>query len=229
MKHLLISLFLLITVSSFAQTFKVGLTPFTELKITRGIQATLVQSDAKELSFEVKGVSKSDVIIEQDYDRLYIKIKTKALWESMDQFNWWVKVTVPYQNLTSIDVSTGAIITSDDIVILDNLSIENKMGGEVDLEVKITKLSIGTSMGSTNKLRGQAKNVTIDASMGAKVLAFGLESKYNTVESSMGSLVAVSCDFEFDGSATLGGGIEVRGNPEKAFKSESTGGWITVY
>ncbi len=100
------------------------------------------------------------------------------------------------------------------------------MGAEVDLELKVIKLSIDTSMGSVTRLSGLAKDVNIDANMGAVVKAFDLKSKYSTVESNMGSVVSVSCDFEFDGSASMGGEIKVHGNPEKSFISESMGGYI---
>ncbi len=123
MKHLLSALFVLLALNSFGQTFKKDLKPFTELKITRGIQANLVHSDATELSFEVKGVNKSDVIIEQDNNRLYIKVKSKALWETMQERSWWVKVTIPYQKIETIDISTGARIESDGVLEADNLLI----------------------------------------------------------------------------------------------------------
>ncbi len=229
MKHLLSTLFILVSLSSFGQTFKKDLKPFTELKVTRGIQATLVYSTDAELSFDVRGLSKSDIIIEQDHGRLYIKVRTKGLWELMEENKWWVKVSIPYQKLESIEITTGAVIKADNVIELDHLLIENKMGAEVELELKVVKLKVDTSMGSISRLSGLAKNVDIDASMGAEVHAYGLKSKYSTVESSMGAVVSVSCDYEFDGSASMGGEIEVRGNPEKAFKSETMGGWISVY
>ncbi len=229
MKHLLSTLFVLLALNSVGQTFKKDLKPFTELKITRGIEATLVYSTDDELSFDVHGLSKSDIIIEQDHDRLYIKVRTKGLWELMEENRWWVKVRIPYQKLESIEVTTGATIKADNVIELDHLLIENKMGAEVDFELKVVKLTLDTSMGSISRLSGLAKNVDIDANMGAVVHAYGLKSKYSTVESSMGAVVSVSCDFEFDGSASMGGEIEVRGNPEKAFRSETMGGWISLY
>ncbi len=228
MKHLLSALFVLLALASNGQTFKKDLKPFTELKISRGIEATLVHSDAQELSFEVKGVSKSDIIIEQDNGRLYIKVKTKALWESMQEFDWWVKVTIPYQKIEMIDLTTGASVKSAGVIESSNLFIKNKMGAEADLELKVAKLSVDTSMGSTTKLEGMAKEVHIDANMGAVVRAFNLKSKYNTVESNMGAVVSVNCDFEFDGSASMGGTIKLKGSPEKMFMSETLGAYIVI-
>ncbi len=229
MKSLFSTLLIALSITSFGQSFKKDLKPFTELKVTRGIQAILVHSDVAELSFEVKGVSKSDIIIEQDHHRLYIKVKSKALWETMQEFNWWVKVTIPYQTLESIDVSTGVRLESDGVLEANDLLIKNKIGAEVDLEVKVIKLTLDTSMGSVTKLGGLAKEVAIDANMGAIVKAFDLKSKYSTIESNMGAVVSVTCDFEFDGSASMGGEIRVKGDPEKSFESETMGGYIRSY
>ncbi len=228
MKHLLSALFVLLALTSIGQTFKKDLKPFIELKIARGIEATLVHSDAKELSFDVKGISKNDIIIEQDNNRLYIKVKTKALWQSMEEFDWWVKVTIPYQTLEIIDLTTGARVKSDGVIESNNLFIKNKMGAEADLELKVAKLSVDTSMGSITKLEGMAKDVNIDANMGAVVKAFDLKSKYSTVESNMGAVVSVNCDFEFDGSATMGGTIKMKGNPENVFMSETMGAYVII-
>jgi len=228
MKSLLSILFIALSITSFGQPFKKDLKSFTELKISRGIEATLVHSDAKELNFDVKGVSKSDIIIEQDNDRLYIKVKTKALWELMQEFNWWVKVTIPYQTLETIDLTTGATVKSDGIIESSNLFIKNKMGAEADLELKVTKLSVDTSMGSITKLGGMAKEVNINANMGAVVKAFDLKSKYSTIESNMGAVVSVFCNFEFDGSASMGGTIKLKGTPENMFISETLGAYVII-
>ena len=228
MKKLLSTLLILISIDSFGQTFKVDVESFDELKISRGIEAVLIHSNDKEMSFEVKGVSKSDIIIEQSRHRLSIKVKTKALWETMQENDWWVKVKIPYQELSLIDVSIGAALTSEAVVESDDLFIDSSMGGSIKLELKTAKLSVDTSMGSVINLTGQAKNVSYDANMGAVIKGYELKSKYANVESSMGAVVFVNCSYEFDGSASMGGEIKVKGNPEKSFESESMGGYIRV-
>ena len=226
MKKILSTLLVLVTISGYAQTFKVDLEPFDALEVSRGIQATLVHSDATELSFEVKGVNKSDIIIEQGRKSLTIKVKSKALWESMQENSWYVKVKIPYQNITEIDASTGATVRSESLVKSETLYLDATMGAEINLEIMSDKLSLDTSMGAVCRLKGRSKNVNIDANMGAVVKAYELESKYSTVESSMGSVVSVSCEYEFDGAASMGGEIRVKGNPEKSFEKESMGGYI---
>lgn len=228
MKKLLSALLILTSINSFGQTFKVDIEPFDELKISRGIEAVLIHSDDKEMSFDVKGVNKSDIIIEQSRHRLSIKVKTKALWETMQENDWWVKVKIPYQELSLIDVSIGAAITSEDIIESDDLFIDSSMGGAIKLELKLNKLSVDTSMGSVIKLNGLAKSISFDANMGSVIKAYDLITKYANVESSMGAVVFVNCSYEFDGSASMGGEIKVQGNPEKSFESESMGGYIKV-
>lgn len=226
MKKLLSTLLILTSFNSIGQTFKVELEPFDALEVSRGIEAILVYSDTKELSFEVKGVDKSDIVIDQSRSKLSIKVKSKALWETMQENSWYVKVIIPYQHISEIDASTGATVESDTLIKSETLYLDSHMGAVIDLEVNANKLIVDATMGAICKLRGRSKTVNVDANMGSIVRAFELNSKYSNVESSMGAIVSVTCEYEFDGSASMGGEIKVKGNPEKSYERENMGGYI---
>lgn len=229
MKKLFLAAFVVASLQSFGQTFTRHLEPFQELKIARGIKATLEKSNSNELSFEVHGLSPDDIIVDQDGRVLSIKVRTKSLWESMQEREWWVKVKIPYQKLTSIDASTGAEIRAANVIESDELYLDTTMGAIIDLEVKTNRLSVDTSMGAVTDLAGVTENLSVDVSMGAVVKAYSLEAKYVKAEASMGSSVKLFCTEEFDGSASMGAEIEVKGNPKKWFENESMGGDIDDY
>lgn len=229
MKKLLSTLFILATLSSYGQSFKVQLKDFDELKISRGVHATLYKSSSKEMVFELKGLDEEDIIIEQSKHRLAIKVKTKGLWEAMQDNDWSVKVKIPYSNIELIDVSTGAVVEADNIIVSEDLFIDSSMGGVVELEVKTKRITIDSSMGAVSLLSGETETAIIDANMGAVVKSYDLIAKNARVESSMGSIVKVHCTEEFDGSASMGAAISVKGNPKKSFEDESMGGDIDMY
>lgn len=229
MKKLLSVLFILSTLSSFGQSFKVQLKDFDELKISRGVQATLYKSSSKEMVFNLKGINEEDIIIEQSKHRLTIKVKTKGLWEAMQDNDWSVKVKIPYSTIELIDVSTGAVVEADNIIVSEDLFIDSSMGGVVELEVKTKRITIDSSMGAVSRISGETDTANIDANMGAVVKSYDLIAKNARVESSMGSVVKVNCTEEFDGSASMGGEISVKGNPKKSFEDESMGGDIDMY
>lgn len=229
MKQVFLAVLLTASLTTFGQTFTRHIEPFKELKVARGVKATLVKSNANELSFEIRGLSKDDIIVDQDRDKLTIKVRTKSLWESMQERDWWVKVKVPYQELTSIDASSGAEVGALNVIESDDLYIDAAMGAIIDLEVKTNHLSVDSSMGAVTELEGITSSLNIDTSMGAVVKAFGLEAKYVRAEGSMGSSVKLYCSEEFDGSASMGAEIEVKGKPKKWFENETMGGDIDEY
>lgn len=229
MKNVFLAAFVVASLQSFGQTFTRHLEPFEELKVARGVKATLEKSNSDELSFEIHGVSPDDIIVDQDRKTLTIKVRTKSLWESMQERDWWVKVKIPYQTISLIDASTGAEVRAANVVESEDLYIDTTMGAIVDLEVKTDHLTVDTSMGAVTELVGTTNNLNVDVSMGAVVKAYDLEAKYVRAEASMGSNVKLFCTEEFDGSASMGAEIEVKGKPKKWFENESMGGDIDDY
>ena len=108
MKTTLVILISAIASISYAQDFKKHIKDYNALVVSRGIDATLVKSDAEDLSFTTHGIDPEHVIVENQGDELRIKIATKALWQEMEDKHWWVKVEVPYKEIKSIEVLTGA-------------------------------------------------------------------------------------------------------------------------
>lgn len=229
MKKLLSILLLFTTISGFGQSFKVQLESFDELKVARGVKASLFKSSSKEMTFELKGISEDDIIIEQNNHRLTIKVRTKSLWELMQDNDWSVKVKIPYQSIELIDVSTGAVVSAENVIESDDLFIDSNMGGVVKLEVKTQRITIDTNMGSVIQIKGETVTVNIDSNMGSVVKAYNLVAKIARVKVSMGGVVKVNCTEEFDGSASMGGDIGVKGNPKKWFEKGSMGGDIYHY
>ncbi|MCB0495256.1 MAG: DUF2807 domain-containing protein [Cyclobacteriaceae bacterium] len=229
MKRLLVAVLMSASLTSFGQTFTRHVEPFKELKVARGVKATLFKSNSDELSFEVHGLSKDDIIVDQEREMLTIKVRTKSLWESMQERDWWVKVKIPYQEITSIDVSTGAEVEALNVIKSEELYIDATMGAVTDLEVDTQHLTVDSSMGAVTELEGKTSTLNVDASMGAVIKAYELEAKYVRAEASMGSEVKLFCSDEFDGSASMGAEITVKGKPQKWFENESMGGDIDGY
>lgn len=229
MKQLFVAVLLATSLTTFGQTFTRHLEPFKELEVARGVKATLVKSNSDELTFEVHGVDKDDIIVDQGRGTLIIKVRTKSLWESMQERDWWVKVKVPYQEISSIEASTGAQVRASNVLKSDELYIDTTMGSIIDLEVEANRLTLDSSMGSVLELEGKTTSLYVDASMGAVIKAYNLEAKFVKAEASMGSSVKVYATQEFDGSAAMGAEIEVKGKPQKWFENESMGGDIDEY
>ena len=227
MKTTLVILISAIASISYAQDFKKHIKDYTSLVVSRGIDATLVKSDAEDLSFTTHGIDPEHVIVENQGDELRIKIATKALWQEMEDKHWWVKVEVPYKTIKSIEVLTGARVKTKEPLKSEVIDLASSMGAELEFELISKDIYLDVSMGGVAELSGSAETLKVTASMGSEVDLHLLTAKYVKAKSSMGSDLRVKATEEFDGHATMGGSIRVEGNPDRFYENSGMGGDIS--
>lgn len=226
MRILVLVVATLLSSFSYAQNFKKHFNNYTSLTVSRGIDATLVKSNSKDLTFTTHGIDPAGIIVENRGDELRIKITTKALWEEMQENHWWVRVEVPYDKLASLDATTGAKIQSAESINTDRLDVSVSMGAKMELSVKVNNLDVDASMGSSADLAGTVESLKVNANMGSVLDMDMLTATYIRAKSSMGSELKVHATKEFDGHATMGGTIDVTGNPERFYANTGMGGDI---
>ena len=226
MRTLLILLATSVASMSYAQDFKKHFKSYTSLVVSRGVDARLVKSDSKDLSFTVHGISPEDVIVENSGNELRIKVATKALWQEMEDNHWWVRVEVPYESLMAAEALTGAKISTSEPISVRSLDLSVSMGAELELNVDVKELYLDASMGGIAELEGTVESLDVTASMGSEVDLDDLTAKYVKAKSTMGSDMRVKATLEFDGRASMGGYIRVSGNPDRYYENTSMGGDI---
>ena len=212
---------------SYAQDFKKHFKSYTTLVVSRGIDARLVKSESKDLSFTIHGIDPEDVIVENSGNELSIKVATKAIWQEMQDNHWWVRVDVPYETLMVAEALTGAKISSKESIITKTLDLSVSMGGEMELNIEVKELYMDASMGGLAELEGSAESLDVTASMGSEVDLDNLTAKYVKAKSTMGSDVRINATLEFDGRAFMGGYIKVSGDPDRFYENTSMGGDIS--
>lgn len=199
---------------------------YSSLIVSRGVDVKLVKSNSNEVKIITNGIHPDEVITESRGDELVIKVATKSLWQEMQDNHWKARVELPYRTIDNMEISTGARISSDELFSGDLLDIQNSMGGELDMEVKLNHLIIDCSMGAVSELTGAAEKIELSASMGAEIDLGELEGGAVRAKSSMGADIKVYAKKEFDGRANMGGYIRVSGDPAKFYESTSMGGEI---
>ena len=210
-----------------AQNFTKSISQFDKLTLSRGVQATLIESDDQILEFQTYGVDRDDIIIEDDHGSLTIKVSSKGLWEQMQDNDWWVRVKIPYQRLEFLEVSTGATVFSKTTIKSDQLDLEATMGAEMDLHLEVKSLFLQGSMGSVVELAGVVEEFDVVTNMGAEIDASDLECLHVNAKANMGGTVTVNCTEDFYGKANMGGYIRVVGNPTRFRENASMGGDIS--
>ena len=212
---------------SYGQDFKKHFTSYNSLVVSRGIDARLVKSDARELSFTVHGIDAEDVIVENKNNELHIKVATKALWQEMQDNHWWVRVEVPYKSLVAAEALTGSKISAEEPIKAESLDLAVSMGAEIDVNVDVRELYVDASMGGLIELQGTAETLDAHASMGSEADLDRLIAQYVKAKSTMGSGMKVNVSKEFDGRASMGGYIRVTGDPDRFYENTSMGGDIS--
>ena len=227
MRAILILLATSLVSLSYAQDFKIHFNSYTSLVVSRGVDARLVKSDAKDLSFTIHGISPEDVIVENSGNELRIKVATKAIWQEMQDNHWWVRVEVPYESLMTAEALTGAKISASEPIIVKSLDLSVSMGAEIELNIEVKELYMDASMGGIAELEGTVESLDVTASMGSEVDLDNLAAKYVKAKSTMGSDMKINAILEFDGRASMGGYIEVTGDPDRFYENTSMGGDIS--
>lgn len=227
MRTLLFILASATTTVSFGQEFKKHISDYVSLTVSRGIDARLVKSDAKDITIEVYGITADDIIVENKGGELIIKVASKALWQEMKDNHWWARIEIPYTNLEALEATTGAKISTEEPIVSKTIDMAVSMGGELELNIKATKIHLSASMGGVAELEGSAESIDISASMGSEIDMHGLVAKYVKAKSSMGSDIRVYATEEFDGRANMGGYVRVSGKPNRFYENTSMGGDIS--
>ena len=226
MKTLILVITCFVSSNLLAQEIRREISSFNYLKVSRGIEVTLVKSEAKEVIIKPHGLDPNDIIVINKNDELIIKVSTNIIWHDMDANHWRVKVEVPFQELAGIESTTGASIIGKDVIVSDDLEIDVSTGAELEIRVDAKTLYAEASMGGEIKIEGTADIVNVRASMGSEANLKNLSAMVVKAKSAMGGSIWVNATEEFDGSVSMGGTIVVTGNPEKFSKNESMGGDI---
>jgi hypothetical protein len=227
MRSILFIAAVMLASAAYAQHFTKTTAEYDKLILARGVEATLYQSDDLTLEFTTFGVDKDEVIIQNINGSLRIKVSSKALWEQMEDNDWWVKVKIPYRRLSSIEVTTGATVYSKNILREHQLDLEASMGGEMDLQLDVKSLFLFATMGGIVDLTGTTEEFDVVTNMGAEIDASDLISQHVNAKANMGGTMKVNCSEDFSGKANMGGYIRVIGNPDIFRENSTMGGDIS--
>lgn len=212
--------------SLYAQEFTRKLDEFAHLTLSRGIDATLVESNSNILKVKTFGLDEDDVIIDNDHNELEIRVATRGLLNEINDDHWWVRVEIPVREIKSIDITAGSQVVSQDVIKGGDLTIDVGTGSEVELKIEVTELLLDVTTGSEVEIEGKANFLDVKAAMGSEVNLEDLQARSVRAKSNMGSELRVHATEKFDGQASMGGVIRVIGNPEKFYESTSMGGDI---
>ncbi len=202
-----------------------SLSSFDEVNVATGIKGILVNSNESKVVLELENCSPEEVITEVRGTKLMVKFTDhKGGWSK--HHNRKATVTIHYQELSSIAVSSGGSINSTSSVVSNQLEIDASSGGRLDLEVEARELDIDVSSGGNMHLSGHADDLTVDVSSGGMLNGYELKSKNVNADASSGGMAKITVSASIDADASSGGSIQYKGNPSKQRINSSISGSI---
>jgi hypothetical protein len=229
MKQLVIVLACMFSLMAFAQTKQTrsigdfsGISSATgiEVEITQGNEnAVLVSASKDEFIDRMKTeVDKNGVL------KIYMESKKGMGWNN--RYNVKLYAYVTYKSINKLVASSGSSLESKNTVKSDALSIDVSSGARVDVDIETKDCEVTMSSGSDTRVKGTATNIRMDASSGSIFKGADLSTETCRAAVSSGAEIKIGVSKKLSASASSGGSIKYKGDPEVERKTESSGGSI---
>lgn len=192
------------------------------MKVSEGIKVIAKKGNENSISLDIYRIDVEDVVTEVRGGRLYVRI-ARGLRNSRSRR---IEAVLTYtEDLESINVSTSAEVSFEDMLEVDRLDIVASTSGSVDVKVKAKEIDLSASTSGRIDLVGDAEELEASASTGATVYAFNLEVSEAYSKANTGADIRINALDRLRASAGTGGTIRYKGSPKTDVRT-NTGGSV---
>ena len=138
-------------------TKEISIQSFDELNVSGVFSVLLSQGSKEEVKIEAEDNLQTLFEVKNEGSKLSISMKKDVNFNSKKK----MKVYITFKKLKSMDLKTVGNVSSDQNLSFDDLKIDNKSVGSVDLKLTTQNLNIDNKSVGNVKLSGKADNVTI--------------------------------------------------------------------
>ena len=212
---------LLITSGIYGQDrITVTLQDFTSLSVSGNVRVEIVPSASHKMSVTAKNGMPEEV--EYEIKNGELKIRAKA---NLKQENE-IAIKLPYQKLSSIEATTGAVINSQEDLCSRDLYLKALTGGKIELSVKAGMVEVKVSQVSDIILYGETVSQNVLATTGGNYLAYDLECEEAIVKATSGAQIKIKAAKNIEAIANSKGFVAYIGDPESSHTQTSLGGIV---
>lgn len=197
-------------------------TEFTSIKASNGLEIILEQG------------SNTEVKVEAD-DNLQEHIKTEItdgelkIYSDVNIRNAKSKkIFVRLAKLNSLETSSGAAVSSANILENTSMDFSSSSGSEIDVKVNAATVSCKSSSGSEIRISGKADKLETESSSGSTIEAQDLIVKNAVADSSSGSSINLNVSETLTAEASSGSSVSYESEPKTLNKKVSSGGSVSV-
>jgi len=193
---------------------------FSEIKVSRGMDVYLTQSDNVSLSVEADE-NLHDIIITEVKDGV-LRIST----EENISYSKSKKVMLSFKNVTKITATSGSDVYSTNTIVADNLELSTTSGSDMELDINTQVVDCSSTSGSDLRVSGTTNKLFASATSGSDIKAGNLKAKISEAKATSGADITLNTSEELYAKATSGADIKYYGNPEKVTKKDGVSGSV---
>lgn len=199
---------------------------YDRISVSHVIKATLVPGNEGELVLEGEENLLEHVVTEVSGNRLTLKAESGYQLEP-SRGSEGIRIRVPVEDLMALEVSGAAEVSGQGAFSFPLLEIEGSGAGEMDLELRSTRLEVEVSGACEVTLRGTADRLEIDGSGASELKAYGLQAREVEARLSGSADARVSVEQTLRAQVSGAGDLHYRGNPEKLESRASGAGNVS--
>jgi Putative auto-transporter adhesin, head GIN domain len=162
-------------------TRNIAIRPFDQLEASGVFNVSLTQGSVESVKIEAEDNLQDLFEVKNDGSKLIVGMKKDSHFDSKKKMT----VYISFKNLKSMDLKMVGNLTNEGNLNFNDLSLDNKSVGSVDLSLNAQKLAINNKSVGSLKLSGKVENAVIRSNGVGSIKA--------------GSMVAQTVDIDNDG------------------------------
>lgn len=193
---------------------------FHSVKISRGLDVYLTQSDTESLSVEADE-NLQDIITTTIENNVLIITASENIGRSSSK-----KIMLHFNNISAIKATSGSDVVSTNTIRVSDLELNSTSGSDMELSIDAESVNCHSTSGSDIELKGKTDNFIAEATSGSSIEAENLNTQNAQVKASSGASIRVNTSKKLTANASSGGDIRYSGNPEILKTSDGVSGSI---
>jgi len=194
---------------------------FDGIKVSQGINLFLTQGNDEKISVETDE-NLQDILITKVNNNNVLEVYFDQNVRKATSKN----VYVTAKNINLLSTSSGASLTSEDVINSESVQLKSSSGSSIRVEIVATEVTSSSSSGSSIKIIGKTNMFTAKSSSGSTITADRLVASEVEAKVSSGASINVYATDALVATASSGGSIDYEGTPRRLVKNTSSGGSV---
>lgn len=194
---------------------------FHTIKVFDLIEVNLIQ--ANENKILIKGQNTEDIVFANRDGVLKLRMKLDKKFTGENTV-----IEVFYQDIELVDANEGAVITLNEMITQNNITLKSQEGAKIIAGLKVEYLEIRAVTGGIVAASGTANLQNVVINTGGIYEARNLKTEKTDIKISAGGEAEIHAREKVEIDIKAGGDIIVFGNPNQVYKKTFVGGRIQM-